>query len=313
MKKRFIFIGVLIITLMGFVLINLIDGKPKAILILKELNSSYWELIEAGAESGFHDFGIDGKVIAPASGTLEGQIDLLQEVLEEKPDILIISPIAPDHIIPHLEVFVKQGIPVILLDTDDPWENKITYVGTDNITLGKMAGALLASQLQPGNEVAIIGIDNLSPVASKRINGAKTSLELAAINVVAETIDVSYKLWQVQNAVVKLINENPEIKGIIATNDGLALAAYEVIKELGINIPIIGADGINEMIELIEDGFLTGTVAQNPFDMGYLSVETASRLAMGESVERNIDSGVDIIVKGNAEQRLNFQNRLLRQ
>jgi ribose transport system substrate-binding protein len=66
------------------------------------------------------------------------------------------------------------------------------------------------------------------------------------------------------------------------------------------------------MLELIEEGRIPGTVAQNPYDMGYLSVENALKVTEGERVEKNIDSGVDIIIKENAEGRLEFLNKLLK-
>ncbi|GAA3330840.1 hypothetical protein GCM10020331_084970 [Ectobacillus funiculus] len=60
-----------------------------------------------------------------------------------------------------------------------------------------------------------------------------------------------------------------------------AMDALEVIKEQGLNMPVVGADGLIEMIELIENGTLTGTVAQNPYDMGYISIETALKSHQG--------------------------------
>ncbi|PAF11501.1 sugar ABC transporter substrate-binding protein, partial [Shouchella clausii] len=67
-----------------------------------------------------------------------------------------------------------------------------------------------------------------------------------------------------------ILEKHPKIKGIMATNDELALIAFQVIEKHDLKMPIIGADGINEMIKLIEEGDLLGTVAQNPYDMGYL-------------------------------------------
>ncbi|MGM0875245.1 MAG: substrate-binding domain-containing protein [Bacillota bacterium] len=74
------------------------------------------------------NFGLDGSVIAPISGTVEGQAEMLEIVLKENPDVLIISPTYPTPIIPILDRFVEQNIPVLLLDTDDPWENKTAYM-----------------------------------------------------------------------------------------------------------------------------------------------------------------------------------------
>ncbi|GAA3333728.1 hypothetical protein GCM10020331_098920 [Ectobacillus funiculus] len=72
----------------------------------------------------------------------------------------------------------------MLLDTYDPWKDKTAYIGTDNLNLGRIAGELLASHLQPGDEAALIGGD--IPVIGKRIEGAKMSLEAAGIKIATE-------------------------------------------------------------------------------------------------------------------------------
>ncbi|MCM3653343.1 sugar ABC transporter substrate-binding protein [Metabacillus litoralis] len=307
----------LVIFTLSFILIvyiyqQSIDEKPKVTVVLKDLNSEYGRIVEAGLRKGFHDFDLEGKVVAPTSESFFEQVDLLESILMENPDILIISPLYPNYSIPTLEKFIEKNIPVFLLDTDYQWENKTAYIGTDNVDLGRTAGALLGSQLQPGNEVAIIGLDLYSPVASERIKGAKLSLEAIGINIVAEKVNVYSEPSKVKAEIETILEENPKMKGIMATNDELALIAFEVITEHGLNISIIGADGLNDMIKLIEEGDLSGTVAQNPYDMGYLSIETARKVLNGENVEKHIDSGIDIIIKGNGKQRLDFQNRFLK-
>ena len=108
-----------------------------------------------------------------------------------------------------------------------------------------------------------------------------------------------------------ILQEHPDLKGVVATTDYIALPALKVIQEHGLEIPVTGADGISEMLQLIEEGTLSSAVAQNPYDMGYLSVETALKVTKGEKVEKTIDSGVDIITKGNAKQRIDFYNNVL--
>ncbi|WP_338787141.1 sugar ABC transporter substrate-binding protein [Metabacillus sp. FJAT-53654] len=307
----------LFIITMSFILIAFIhqesiDEKPKVTVVLKDLNSEYGRMIEAGLKKGFHDFDIEGKIVAPTSVSFFEQVDLLESILMEKPDILIISLMFPEYSIPTLDKFIEQDIPVLLLDTDFQWDNKTTYIGTDNVALGRTAGMLLGSQLQTGNEVAIIGLDLYSPVASKRIMGAKRSLEAIGIKIIAEKVNVYSEPISVKAEIETILEKYPKIKGIMATNDELALIAFQVIEKHDLKMPIIGADGINEMIKLIEEGDLPGSVAQNPYDMGYLSVETAKKELNGKNVEKHIDSGIDIIIKGNVEQRLDFQKRLLK-
>ncbi|HZH58520.1 MAG TPA: sugar ABC transporter substrate-binding protein, partial [Metabacillus sp.] len=235
--------------------------------------------------------------------------------LKEVPDVLIVSPIAPDEVTPILNKFVEKGIPTLLIDTDDPWKNKTSYIGTDNLELGRRAGQLLASQLQPGDKVVLLGGDvgdDGVTLISERIQGAKNSLKEAGIDVVTKSLSISYDEERlVKKGMEEVLQKHPDLKGVMAVTDIVALHAQEVLKKHGLSIPITGADGITEMLELIEDGTLSGSVSQNPYDMGYLSVEAAAKAIKGEKVEKNIDSGVDIIVKGNAERRLNFLREAL--
>jgi ribose transport system substrate-binding protein len=286
------------------------DEKPKVVVVLKELNTQYFEIVKAGAEKAFRDFNIDGEVIAPSYGSEKLQNDMLENVLKEKPDVLVVSPFLSSNI-PKLVEFDKKNIPVLLLDTDDDWKHKTSYIGTDNLDLGKKAGAFLASQLQPGDKVALVGGDPEVPVSGERIEGAKITLRKAGIKIAAEKLGLNNENEE-KEAAEEILLDHPDVKGIIASNDGMALNVLEVIEEHGLNMPVTGADGITEMLELIEDGTLPGSVAQNPYDMGYLSVETALKVTKGEKVEKNVDSGADIIIKGNANQRLNFLNKLLK-
>jgi ribose transport system substrate-binding protein len=307
-KLFLLFIFVITTITIVFIYKQYIEEKPKVAIVLKALDREYWNIIEKGAEKGFKDFGIDGKVLGPKDGTAEEQADLLEIVLNENPDVLVVSPINSPTINLILEKFVKKNIPVLLIDTDNHFKYKTAFIGTNNKELGKQAGVLLSTQLQPGNKVALIGRNEVSDV--ERIKEAKNSLETVGINVVSEKILTSDKVDEKE--IQKLIQEHPDLKGVIASNDFIAIQLLKVIKKQQLRIPIIGSDGTTEMIKLIEKGILTGTVSQNPYDIGYLSVDVASRVSKGEKVNRNIDTGVDIITEGNAYQRLTFLKNVLR-
>ena len=109
-------LSVIILSFYGYQ--QFIAEKPKIVVVVRDSTLQYWEIIKAGAEKGFKDFGIDGKVVAPKNGIAEEQSDLLENVLKEHPDVLIVSPINAD-IIPVLDKFSKADIPVIIINTDE--------------------------------------------------------------------------------------------------------------------------------------------------------------------------------------------------
>ena len=66
-RKRYL-LTILIISVISIAFIYkqfFVEEKPKVVVVLKNLDLQYWEIIKAGAEKGFEDFGIEGKVIAP--------------------------------------------------------------------------------------------------------------------------------------------------------------------------------------------------------------------------------------------------------
>lgn len=308
-KALLFFIIIIVVFIGGFITKSLAEEKPKVVLILDNLNIEYWRTIKAGAEKGFRDFDIDGKVYAARDGSEAEQIEILKKVYKQNPDAIIVSGQSLDFI-PVLDKFSDKKIPVLLISSDLTWGNKKSYVGTNNVVLGETAGAFLASQLQPRDKVALIGGDPDFSVFNERIIGYRAKLEDAGITIVEESFGVRDDAKSIRNATVKILKEHPDVKGILATHDTLALQVIKEIEKQGLTIPVIGADGSTAMLELIQDGTIPGTVAQNPFDMGYLSVEAALKATKGEKVERFIDSGVDIIVKSNAKERHEFLKKL---
>lgn len=301
--------AVISVIVLSFISFSYAKNKPTVVVVLKGTDSQYWKIMKAGLEKGFKDFGIDGKIVIPSEATPKKQVELLKKTYSEKPDMIITAPHSKS-VYPTLKTFTD--IPILLVDTDLPLKNKTAYIGTDNTDLGKKAGAFLASQLQPGDKVAIIGGGLNFPVFMERVKGAAFSLQKAGIEIVATKTGISDDPKDVQKAVSMVLRDQPDIKGVVTTHDGIALPVIKEFEKQGLFIPVIGPDGLSDMLQLIADGTLPGTVAQNPYDMGYLSVETAMKVLKGENVEAFVNSGVDIIIQENAQQRLDFYKKIVK-
>lgn len=149
--------GLLTILLSSAIWYLKVESKPKVLVVVRRIDSEYWKLFESGAKKAFQDFGVSGQVFAPESQyPISTQPNLLKKLLKGNPDALIVAPTVPKVVYPVLTEYKKRNIPVFITNTSVDWEYKTAYIGTDNITLGKTAGMLLGSMLQPGDQVAII-------------------------------------------------------------------------------------------------------------------------------------------------------------
>jgi ribose transport system substrate-binding protein len=315
LKKKWIFSVVCLVFLAVLIsfIVNFLkeDEKPKVVVIVKRLDTEYWRIFEAGAQKAFDDFDIDGQVIAPNSiYPITNETNTLKKVLRQHPDALIYTPMNPSITIPVLMEYKKKNIPVLFAGRDADWKDKVTYIGTDHFKLGKMAGELLGSMLQPGNQVALIHGTLKDKAEMERVKGAKQVLADTGIEIATEQL-AEDRFGNPISVIENTLQNYPEIQGVLTTSDIIALNVLKAVEKEGLKIPIVGTDGITKMMKVVEVGKLSATVAQNPYDMGYISVEQARKAVKGEYVSKRIDSGVDIITKDNGKDKLEFLSKIL--
>jgi ribose transport system substrate-binding protein len=315
-KRKQLFMTVLVLCIVltsTLIYKKYIEDKPKVIVVLMDSNLEYWDIVRAGAEKGFKDFGINGKVVAAKDGVVEEQIALLDDILKEKPDVLIIAPGHSDTF-PKLEEFYTADIPVLFIQTDAKWDKKTAYIGTNNIELGEKEGILMASQLQPGDKVALLGRQTMFEV--DRLTGARASLEAAGIEIIAEHNQLPEDNEELNEVLVKgmksILQEHPDLKGIVTSTDFVAIPALKVVEEQGVDVSVMGTGGLVEMLQYVKEGIVPITISQTPYEMGYLSVETSAKVANGEEVNKEIYTATDIVTIGNAQQRLEFYHKALK-
>ena len=76
--------------------------------------------------------------IKEAKGDIEKQKDDLQQMIKNRFDAIIVSPIDPEMVVQEVEQAYNLGIPVIILDRKVATENYTSFIGADNLEVGKM-------------------------------------------------------------------------------------------------------------------------------------------------------------------------------
>ena len=104
-----------------------------------------------------------------------------------------------------------------------------------------------------------------------------------------------------------------EIQAVLCHNDDTALGALQACQQAGVkNIKIIGFDGNKTAVNSILSGDIEGTVAQQPYMMGYTAVENALKAANGETVDKIIKVDAKLITKDNAQEYLDSLTEMLK-
>jgi signal transduction histidine kinase/DNA-binding response OmpR family regulator len=225
-----------------------------------------------------------------AANSTATQIEQINELVKQDIDLLIISPNESSPVLtkPINEVF-QQGIPVILLDRKITSDSYNSFIGADNLEIGRMVGEAIPSLLKNGGKVVEIwGLVSSSP-AQERHKGLLEGLAKAPnVQIIREL----YGQWE-QDTARKVAEKNLETLRqadlVFAHNDVMAQRVQQVCKEAGINpLPLfLGIDGLpgpKSGLQKIVDGTLTATFLYPTG--GEEAIEVAAQILAGRATKR---------------------------
>lgn len=277
------------------------DGKIKVGVILKTLSSEYWSYVAAGVKAAAKDLDVDVQLQGPASETAyDEQNNMLETMLADNSmQALVIAPLQPDSVV---SVLGNTEKPILFVDTDAPYDKKISYIGTGNEPAAKSGGEK-AAEIAGGGDAAWIGGVQGNTTSDQREKGFSEGLGSGGVNVTVKQYAEGLA-DKAASVMENVLTSNPDLKVVVANNDEMAAGAARAAKAAGKDLVIFGFDGIQAGVQNVIDGTVTGTVAQDPYGMGYKAVEAAVKAAKGEKVEEFIDTGSTVITKDNAEDYL---------
>ena len=251
------------------------------------------------------------------------QVEQIQELINKKVDVLVISPNESDFITPIAEKAYKEGIPTIIVDRKINSEEYTSYIGGNSYEIGKMAGEYTSSLLESGATILEVwGTKSTSP-AQERHRGFIDGLDKKK-NFQFLAVEGKWRREIAYTEVAK-INDYSNINLVYAHNDVMALGARDVIMEkeasLISKIKILGVDGAfgkDAGLEAVADGRLNASFLYPTG--GDQIIKVAMKIARGEPIEKEYILNTALIDKSTAQtllmqsnQLINYQNRIEQQ
>ncbi|TKT87605.1 substrate-binding domain-containing protein [Dyadobacter frigoris] len=204
-------------------------------------------------------------VMKDAAGQSLKQIDQIQQLMDQKVDLLIVSPNEAQRITPIVEKAYQIGIPVIIVDRRTMSDQYTAYVGAENIEVGRTAGIYANTVLKgKGNVVEISELPGSSADIDRHKGFVEAISRFPGIRLVAK-LDGDWDKYSFENDLTALLKSDRLIDFIYCQNDRRAISAFEICKKLGLQkrIKIIGVDGLNgknEGIDLVDRDILNATI-----------------------------------------------------
>lgn len=280
-------------------------GKKLMVIITPPHDNPFFKAESDAAEARAKELGYETMVLTHG-GDANRQDQLIETAIAQKAAAIILDNAGADATIAAVQKAKAAGIPSFLIDR----EINATGTAAAQIVSNNYQGATLGAEKfvelmgDKGSYVELTGKES-DTNAGIRSKGYHDVLDkYPALKMVAQ----QSANWSQTEAFAKMetiLQGQPDIKGVIAGNDTMALGAAAALKAAGKKaVIVVGFDGSPDVIAAIKAGEIKATVMQPAALISRLAVEQADQFiktgAGGKPEKQAIDC--ELITRENAEQ-----------
>jgi len=281
------------------------QGKSyKIALVMKALSNPFFHSMQVGAEEEAKKLGVTLLVQGTNKETdVTQQVNIVQNFITQKVDAIVIAPASSSGLVPILLQAQQRGVYVV--NIDNPLDEatvkqvglKCPFVGSDNALGSSLAAHDLVAAMGGVGEVAILegipGVINaeLRKQGARRVLDAEPKIKVVASQTAEWETETAYRIF------TNMLTAHPNIKGLFAANDNMALGALRAIEAAGKGgkIAITSYDNLVAAQEAIQQGKIVSTIEQHPELMGAYGVRAAKDHLDGKEVLAKIDTPLDVV------------------
>lgn len=263
--------------------------------VISTQTNPFFVTLKEGAEAKAKELGVE-LIVLDSQDDPAKEMSNIEDLITKKVNLILVNPTDSDAVVNGVIAANDAKIPVITVDRASNGGEVLSYIASDNIAGGKMAGEFIIEKLGgKGNVVELEGIAGTN-AARERGQGFNEALNGTELKVVAkQTAD--FDRVKGLEVMENILQSQTDIQAVFAHNDEMALGALEAIKASGRDILVVGFDATDDAVKAVNDGDMAATVAQQPDLIGEMGIEAAVKVLKGEKVEANIPVALSLVTK----------------
>jgi ribose transport system substrate-binding protein len=255
----------------------------------KSQNSPIFTALRAGALAAAKNLGVQVVHYVPSTAdNVAEQVKLIDDAIKDKPDAIVLVPIDFAKLAGAAEKINAAQIPLVNVNERLSGGKVVGYVGVDDAALARETGRYLIAAMGNKGNVAILDgpPDNLT--AEGRAKGFRDIVkEFPDVKLLAGK-SANYSRAAAKQVTNELLRANPQIDGILAANDPMAIGAVDALKAAGRKSLVVGINASREAMDLIKSGDIAGSGDYDAFVQGCLGVEMAVRHVRKETTPAEV-------------------------
>lgn len=279
------------------------NGKHYVAVITKSTTSAYWKSAFAGANAAGTEYNLELSFYGPENEEdYETQNEMIAQAVADGAEVIVYSAVDFNGNAEAIDEAARQGIKIVVIDSDVNSSQVSCRISTDNYQAGRMVGEAVKKSSEQAIYVGIVNFDKNSANGQQRENGFRDAVEEDTRVTIIDAINVSSNIPDARENTILMLKQHPQINIVVTFNEWTSLGVGYAIRdmELADETQVIAFDSNVVSVGMLETGEVDALVVQNPYAMGYLGVECAYNLIFGLPIEEEeVDTTTTLVTREN--------------
>ena len=258
-------------------------------MFTKNQTNPYFQAVRVGTETAAKTLGVKVIQYVPTKpDSIPEQLSQVEDVIVKKPSAIIFIPVDYKAMVPAVEKINAAGIPVTNITDRAAGGKFVAYVGANDYSIGlETARALMKAIGGKGNVLILEGVKG-SLTNTDRVRGFNDAIKENPNVKLLASQPANYQRLNALQVMENLMQSFPQIDGVLAANDPMAVGAIEALEGANRKALVIGINGSKEAVELIKSGKLLASGDFNGFIQGCIGTEIAVRNLRKEQTPQEV-------------------------
>ena len=248
--------------------------SERYVFVANNISLPYWAEMKAGFADSAQRMGVTTEFTGPNSYAPDEELKDFQNAASSNPSGIVVSPARPAMFKDAIDSAVKQGIPVICVDSDSPESHRVMFIGTDNYRAGIESGQRLVEVMHEHGRAVVLTIPGQLNL-DERLRGVQDVLKKYPHISVAYVYDDQGSPDTARQEVSELLGKDKDVQAIVCLEASGGPGAANALDQAGMTgkVYILAMDANPDTLTSISRGLVTATVAQKPYTMGFYGLE----------------------------------------
>src|SRR5215475_2547512 len=264
------------------------DGEKVAVFTKNQTNP-YFQMLRMGADNAAKQMSARVTHYVPTRpDSIPDQMSQIEDAITKRPDAVVFVPVDFKAVAPGLLKMNAAKIPVVNVTDRVEKGQVVTFVGLDDYSVGLATARYLFKKMNgTGGVIILEGVRGVL-TASERLRGFKQALtEFPGIKLLASQ-PANYQRLAALTVTENLLQSHPNIAGVLAANDAMALGALEAFDGANRKVLAVGINGTKEAMDAIKAGRLLASGDNNGFIQGCIGTMAAVRTLRKQPVPKEV-------------------------